>query len=107
MKKILLLISPTSSRPFTDGWRYGRGSDLTSMNVETLSAIVEDAHGAGIKVFTHTSPRMGPRSPQALEHQESQARRAALRMAALSPFCRVQSPHWKPAYPLTRQIRGK
>lgn len=54
MKKILLLISPTSSRPFTDGWRYGRGSDLTSMNVETLSAIVEDAHGAGIKVFTHT-----------------------------------------------------
>lgn len=53
MKKILPY-KPDVIKAFTDGWRYGRGDDLTSMNVETLSAIVEDAHHAGIKVFTHT-----------------------------------------------------
>jgi imidazolonepropionase-like amidohydrolase len=53
MKKILPY-KPDVIKAFTDGWRYGRGGDLTSMNVETLSAIVEDAHQAGIKVFTHT-----------------------------------------------------
>ncbi len=53
MKKILPY-KPDVIKAFTDGWRYGRGDDLTNMNVETLSAIVEDAHQAGIKVFTHT-----------------------------------------------------
>ncbi len=53
MRKILPY-KPDVIKAFTDGWRYGRGDDLTSMNVETLSAIVEDAHHAGIKVFTHT-----------------------------------------------------
>lgn len=53
MKKILLY-KPDVLKVFTDGWRYGRGADLTSMNVQTLSAIVEDAHKAGLKVFTHT-----------------------------------------------------
>lgn len=53
MKKILPY-KPDVIKAFTDGWRYGRGNDLTSMNLETLSAIVEDAHIAGIKVFTHT-----------------------------------------------------
>jgi imidazolonepropionase-like amidohydrolase len=53
MKKILPY-KPDVIKAFTDGWRYGRGNDLTSMNLETLSAIVEDAHSAGIKVFTHT-----------------------------------------------------
>lgn len=53
MKKILPY-KPDVIKAFTDGWRYGRGNDLTSMNLETLSAIVEDAHRAGIKVFTHT-----------------------------------------------------
>ena len=53
MKKILPY-KPDVIKAFTDGWRYGRGNDLTSMNLETLSAIVEDAHNAGIKVFTHT-----------------------------------------------------
>jgi imidazolonepropionase-like amidohydrolase len=52
--KIILPYKPDVIKAFTDGWRYGRGNDLTSMNVETLSAIVEDAHSAGIKVFTHT-----------------------------------------------------
>jgi uncharacterized cupredoxin-like copper-binding protein len=28
--------------------------NLSSMNLETLSAIVQDAHAAGVKVFTHT-----------------------------------------------------
>jgi imidazolonepropionase-like amidohydrolase len=53
MKKILPY-KPDVIKAFTDGWRYGRGDDLTSMNLQTLSAIVEDAHRAGIKVFTHT-----------------------------------------------------
>ncbi len=53
MKKILPY-KPDVIKAFTDGWRYGRGDDLTNMNLETLSAIVEDAHQAGIKVFTHT-----------------------------------------------------
>jgi hypothetical protein len=55
MKKILPY-KPDVIKAFTDGWRYGRGDDLTNMNVETLSAIVQDAHQAGIKVFTIPSP---------------------------------------------------
>jgi hypothetical protein len=50
----ILPYKPDVIKAFTDGWRYGRGDDLTNMNLETLSAIVEDAHKAGIKVFTHT-----------------------------------------------------
>jgi imidazolonepropionase-like amidohydrolase len=53
MKKILPY-KPDVIKAFTDGWRYETGDDLTSMNLATLSAIVEDAHHAGIKVFTHT-----------------------------------------------------
>jgi imidazolonepropionase-like amidohydrolase len=53
MKRILPY-KPDVIKAFTDGWRYGRADDLTSMNLATLSAIVEDAHRAGIKVFTHT-----------------------------------------------------
>jgi imidazolonepropionase-like amidohydrolase len=53
MKKILPY-KPDVIKAFTDGWRYGTGDDLTSMNLATLSAIVEDAHRAGIKVFSHT-----------------------------------------------------
>ena len=53
MKKILPY-KPDVIKAFTDGWRYGKDDDLTNMNVETLAAIVEDAHRAGIKVFTHT-----------------------------------------------------
>ncbi|PMV36742.1 hypothetical protein, partial [Pseudomonas sp. FW305-3-2-15-C-LB1] len=35
---------PSLIKVFADGWRYGRDSDLNSMNVPTLSAIVADAH---------------------------------------------------------------
>ncbi len=49
-----LAYHPDLIKVFTDGWRYGFAPDLTSMNVETLAAIVEDAHAAGIKVMTHT-----------------------------------------------------
>ena len=45
---------PDLIKIFTDGWRYGTSADLTSMNVETLRAMVEEAHQAGVKVFTHT-----------------------------------------------------
>jgi imidazolonepropionase-like amidohydrolase len=53
MNKILPY-KPDVIKAFTDGWRYDKADDLTNMNVETLSAIVEDAHRAGLKVFTHT-----------------------------------------------------
>ncbi|MDO7844555.1 amidohydrolase family protein [Sphingomonas immobilis] len=45
---------PDLIKVFADGWRYGRDPDLNSMNVGTLSAIVEDAHKAGLPVITHT-----------------------------------------------------
>lgn len=49
-----LAYKPDVIKVFTDGWRYGTDADLSSINVETLAAIVEDAHAAGLKVFTHT-----------------------------------------------------
>ncbi len=52
--KNVLSYRPDVIKVFTDGWRYGSAPDLSSMNVETLSAIVEDAHAAEIKVVTHT-----------------------------------------------------
>ena len=52
---------PDVIKVFTDGWRYGFAPDLTSMNLETLAAIVDDAHAAGIKVFTHTVTLGGAR----------------------------------------------
>jgi imidazolonepropionase-like amidohydrolase len=52
--KIALAYKPDVIKVFTDGWRYGTAPNLSSMNLETLSAIVQDAHAAGIKVFTHT-----------------------------------------------------
>jgi hypothetical protein len=52
--KIALAYKPDVIKVFTDGWRYGMAPNLSSMNLETLAAIVEDAHAAGIKVFTHT-----------------------------------------------------
>ncbi len=45
---------PDVIKVFADGWRYGRDADLNSMNEPTLTAIVEDAHKAGIPVITHT-----------------------------------------------------
>jgi imidazolonepropionase-like amidohydrolase len=50
----LLPYHPDLIKVFTDGWRYGFAPDMTSMEEETLAAIVEDAHRAGIPVITHT-----------------------------------------------------
>ncbi|MEP9400226.1 amidohydrolase family protein [Sphingomonas silueang] len=49
-----LAYRPDVVKVFADGWRYGRSPDLASMNVGTLSAIVADAHAAGVPVITHT-----------------------------------------------------
>jgi len=45
---------PDAIKVFTDGWRYGAGPDMTSMDEATLAAIVKHAHAKGIKVLTHT-----------------------------------------------------
>ncbi|MCU1235538.1 MAG: amidohydrolase [Candidatus Solibacter sp.] len=52
--KIALAYKPDLIKVFTDGWRYGSAPNLSSMNLETLAAIVEDAHAAHVKVVTHT-----------------------------------------------------
>jgi imidazolonepropionase-like amidohydrolase len=52
--KRLLSYKPDAIKAFTDGWRYGASPDLSSMNFETLAALVSDAHAAGIKVVSHT-----------------------------------------------------
>jgi imidazolonepropionase-like amidohydrolase len=49
-----LSFQPDVIKVFTDGWRYGTAPNLTSMNLETLTAIVEEAHAGGVKVVTHT-----------------------------------------------------
>jgi imidazolonepropionase-like amidohydrolase len=51
---LALSYDPDLIKVFTDGWRYGRDPDLNSMNLSTLSAIVEDAHKAGRPVVSHT-----------------------------------------------------
>lgn len=52
--KQVLAYHPDVIKIFTDGWRYGKIPNLSSMNIQTIAAIVEDAHKAGIKVLTHT-----------------------------------------------------
>lgn len=52
--KVALSYKPDVIKVFTDGWRYNKGPNLTSMNLQTLTAIVNDAHKAGVRVFTHT-----------------------------------------------------
>jgi imidazolonepropionase-like amidohydrolase len=49
-----LSYDPDLIKVFADGWRYGRDPDVMSMNVQTLAAIVRDAHAAGKPVITHT-----------------------------------------------------
>lgn len=50
----ILPYKPDVIKVFTDGWRYANAPDMTSMEEETLHAIVEDAHRAGLPVLTHT-----------------------------------------------------
>lgn len=52
--KQALAYKPDVIKVFADGWRYGRDPDLNSINLDTLAAIVADAHAAGIPVVTHT-----------------------------------------------------
>ena len=49
-----LAYDPDAIKVFTDGWRYGTEPDMTSMEEETLRAIVEEAHAKGVEVLTHT-----------------------------------------------------
>ncbi len=49
-----LSYKPELIKIFTDGWRYGATPSLPSMNEETIAAITQDAHKAGVKVMTHT-----------------------------------------------------
>ncbi|MEN3747820.1 amidohydrolase family protein [Sphingomonas sp. HF-S3] len=50
----LLPYKPDVIKVFTDGWRYGRDADRPSMDLLTLTAIVEAAHAQGVPVVTHT-----------------------------------------------------
>jgi imidazolonepropionase-like amidohydrolase len=50
----LVPYQPDLIKVFADGWRYGSGIDNTSMDLPTLSALVETAHASGLKVVTHT-----------------------------------------------------
>lgn len=45
---------PDFIKAFADGWRYGAAPDNTSMNLATLSALVDEAHKNGERVLTHT-----------------------------------------------------
>lgn len=45
---------PDVIKAFTDGWRYNSAPDMSSMNEETLAALVEEAHKNHLEVLTHT-----------------------------------------------------
>jgi imidazolonepropionase-like amidohydrolase len=50
----LLPYRPDFIKVFADGWRYGQSPDNTSMNLQTLSALVDEAHKNRLEVLTHT-----------------------------------------------------
>lgn len=59
----LIALKPDLFKVFADGWRYGDPArpDKPDMDLPTLSAIVADAHAAGIEVVTHTVSAKGAR----------------------------------------------
>lgn len=50
----LVPYKPDVIKAFADGWRYGTAPDNTSMDEDTLAALVDEAHKHGWKVGTHT-----------------------------------------------------
>jgi imidazolonepropionase-like amidohydrolase len=52
--KRLIPYKPDVIKVFTDGWRYGTAPDMTSMEEDTLVAIVDEAHRQQMEVLTHT-----------------------------------------------------
>jgi imidazolonepropionase-like amidohydrolase len=53
MAEVLRGPRPDLVKVFTDGWRYGTSKDMTSMDADTLAAIADAAHKAGLPVITH------------------------------------------------------
>lgn len=52
--KALQKYRPDFIKVFADGWRYGTKPEETSMNYETLGALVDEAHANGQRVLSHT-----------------------------------------------------
>ncbi len=52
--KALQAYRPDYIKVFADGWRYGTQPEETSMNLETLAAVADEAHKNGQRVLTHT-----------------------------------------------------
>ena len=52
--RAVMAYKPDLMKGFQDGWRYGSGADNNSMDLATLSALVDEAHKNGLKVLTHT-----------------------------------------------------
>lgn len=50
----LLRYAPDAIKVFADGWRYGTGKNLNSINIDALKAIVATAGKADVAVFSHT-----------------------------------------------------
>jgi len=52
--KAVAAYQPDFIKAFTDGWRYSNAADNSSMDEETLAALVAQAHRQQLRVFTHT-----------------------------------------------------
>lgn len=52
--RLVAAYKPDFIKGFADGWRYSNAADNSSMDEETLTALVDEAHKHGLKVFTHT-----------------------------------------------------
>jgi imidazolonepropionase-like amidohydrolase len=50
----ILFYKPDAIKVFADGWRYGSGINLSDINIDAFSSIVEMARESGLPVFSHT-----------------------------------------------------